>query len=107
MGKLPTVEELLHLVNAKLITQDEAKEILFKSETEEDRDKEGLEAEIKFLRDLSRMMCGVTLITSQQYTGHLAHKSKLEVQQWQCCHLVQIPLTIKFKRVSQVSKHFN
>jgi len=52
LGKLPTVEELLNLLNAKLITEAEAKAILFSSETEEDRDKKSLESEIKFLREL-------------------------------------------------------
>jgi len=52
LSKLPTVEELLQLVKDKVITQDEAKEVLFSSETEEDRDKKSLESEIKFLREL-------------------------------------------------------
>lgn len=52
LGKLPTPSELVDLVNSKIITQDEAKEILFSVETQEDRDKASLEAEIKFLRDL-------------------------------------------------------
>lgn len=51
LGKLPTVEELLSLINNKLITQEEAKTMLFSSE-EEDRDKESLQEEIKFLRKL-------------------------------------------------------
>lgn len=52
LSKLPTVEELLALVKDKLITQDEAKEILFNLESVEDRDKKSLESEVKFLREL-------------------------------------------------------
>lgn len=52
LSNLPTVDELLSLVNAKLITQDEAKEILFTQEDVEDRDKKSLESEIKFLKEL-------------------------------------------------------
>jgi KaiC/GvpD/RAD55 family RecA-like ATPase len=55
LGKLPTVEELQKLIIDKIITKEEAREILFKSEeidTEEKRDKKSLESEIKFLREL-------------------------------------------------------
>lgn len=52
LGKLPTVQELLDLINAKLITQDEAKEILFNESDIDERDKKSLEDEIKFLRQL-------------------------------------------------------
>ena len=62
LSKLPTVEELLKLVNDKIITQEEAKEILFSNKTEEDRDKDSLEQEIKFLREL------VTKLSNNQAT---------------------------------------
>lgn len=52
LSKLPTVDELLSLVNNKLITQEEAKEILFNQETQGDRDQDSLKTEIKFLREL-------------------------------------------------------
>lgn len=52
MSKLPTPLEVTELVKDKIITQEEAREILFNSETEEDRDKKSLESEIKFLRSL-------------------------------------------------------
>lgn len=52
LGKLPSVEELRQLVTDKIITHEEAREILFSSETEEDREKSSLESEIKFLREL-------------------------------------------------------
>lgn len=40
------------LVKDGLLDKEEARQILFSSETEEDRDKESLKQEIKFLRDL-------------------------------------------------------
>lgn len=52
LGKLPSVDEVLLLMDRKLITKEDAQEILFNSETEEDRDKKSLESEIKFLREL-------------------------------------------------------
>lgn len=48
----PTTESLRELVRDKILTNDEARSILFSSETEESRDKASLESEIKFLRDL-------------------------------------------------------
>ena len=51
-AKLPSVDELSMLIERSVITKDEARQILFSSETEEERDKQGLESEIKFLRDL-------------------------------------------------------
>lgn len=52
LSNLPSVAELRQLVEDEVITREEAREILFRSETEEDRDKKSLESEIKFLRDL-------------------------------------------------------
>lgn len=52
LGKLPSPDEVRELVKDKIITQEEAREILFSSETEEERDKKSLEDEIKFLREL-------------------------------------------------------
>lgn len=52
LSKLPTVEELQSLVKDKIITQDEAREILFTNEEVEVMDDESLKAEIKFLREL-------------------------------------------------------
>lgn len=52
LGKLPTPDELRELVKDKIVTQEEAREILFNFETEEERDKKSLESEIKFLREL-------------------------------------------------------
>ena len=52
LGKLPTPEEILSLVKDKVITQDEAREILFSSQEDTQRDVKSLESEIKFLREL-------------------------------------------------------
>jgi len=50
LGKLPSVEEIKTLIDNKIISQEEAREILFNQEKEENRDKEDLKNEIKFLR---------------------------------------------------------
>lgn len=52
LKSLPTTGELRELVKDKIITNEEAREILFNQEDEEERDKKGLESEIKFLREL-------------------------------------------------------
>ena len=55
LSKLPTVEELRELVKDKIITQEEAKEVLFDEESfipEGDRGERSLQSEIKFLREL-------------------------------------------------------
>lgn len=52
LGKLPTTEELRELVKDKILTNEEAREILFSTETEDERDEKSWKAEIKFLREL-------------------------------------------------------
>lgn len=52
LSKLPTVDELLKLVSDKVITQEEAKEVLFNEETETERDIESYKQEIKFLKEV-------------------------------------------------------
>lgn len=52
LGKLPTPDEVLKLVNDKLITKEEARDILFNEQEDSVRDTESLETEIKFLREL-------------------------------------------------------
>jgi len=52
LKSLPTVDELQKLVDCKLITQEEAREILFTKEEYEERDSKSLKEEIKFLREL-------------------------------------------------------
>ena len=42
LSKLPTPDEVRELVKDKIITQDEAREILFSQETDEERDKDSL-----------------------------------------------------------------
>ena len=48
----PSTESLRELVKDGLLTKDEAREILFSSREEDERDVESLQSEIKFLRDL-------------------------------------------------------
>jgi len=52
LSKLPDPLELADLVKGGLLTKDEAREILFTEENDEDRDKQSLKEEIKFLREL-------------------------------------------------------
>lgn len=56
LSKLPTVEELQALIKDKIITQDEARGILFNEETEEEKDIKSLEKEVEFLRKLVEEM---------------------------------------------------
>ena len=52
LGKLPSPDEVRELVKDKIITQDEARGILFSEQEETERDIKSLESEIKFLREL-------------------------------------------------------
>lgn len=52
LKSLPTTEELRDLVKDNIVTKDEARQILFSSESEDTRDKKSLESEIQFLREL-------------------------------------------------------
>ena len=52
LGKLPSPDEVRELVKDKIITQDEARDILFSEQEETERDVKSLESEIKFLREL-------------------------------------------------------
>lgn len=52
LEKLPTVNELSVLIEKKIITPEEAKEVLFTQEKKEDRDKKSLKEEIRFLKKL-------------------------------------------------------
>ncbi len=76
LSKLPTPEEVTNLVNHKIITQEEARAILFSEETAEDRDKKSLESEIEFLRKLvdklsnnSRIVETIREIKTPYYTS--------------------------------------
>ena len=52
LSKLPTPEELRDLVKDKILTSEEAREILFTKEDVEERDADSLKSEIKFLREI-------------------------------------------------------
>lgn len=52
LGKLPTSDEVIKLLNEKIITKEEAKEILFNVETESQRDIESYKQEVKFLKEV-------------------------------------------------------
>lgn len=53
LAKLPTPDELRELVKDKIITQEEARDILFKEKSDdEERDEKSLQNEIIFLRNL-------------------------------------------------------
>lgn len=52
LSKLPSSDEVRELVKDKIITQEEAREILFSQQDEVDRDVKSLESEVKFLREL-------------------------------------------------------
>lgn len=52
LRELPDVQELSLLVEKGILKQEEAREILFSLETEDDRDKKSLQDEIKFLRQV-------------------------------------------------------
>lgn len=52
LGERPTVEGIAKLVEKSILTKEEAKQIVFSSETETDRSKKSYQSEIKFLREL-------------------------------------------------------
>jgi hypothetical protein len=52
LSNRPKVEEITLLHEKGLLTKDEAKEILFSEQTQEDREKDSLDAEIKFLKEI-------------------------------------------------------
>lgn len=73
LGKLPTVDELLLLVSNKTITQEEARNILFNFEAQEDRDKKSLESEIRFLRELVEKLSknsAITIVETIKYVDN-------------------------------------
>jgi hypothetical protein len=52
LTKLPTSEEVNSLVLSKIISQEEAKDILFTEVDEKEKSVSDLEAEVKFLKEL-------------------------------------------------------
>src|SRR3990167_2778707 len=75
LKELPTPETLEKLVESGILSKDEAREILFSSETEEDRDKKSLESEIKFLRELVEKLAKRSEITTtiREVSPHYCH----------------------------------
>ncbi len=67
LGKLPTPNEVSLLVQDKIITQEEAKEILFKQESDDERDTDSLKEEIKFLRTLVEKLSNNDRTTIYKY----------------------------------------
>lgn len=52
LGKLPTPEEVSNLVNDKIITKEEARDILFNEVEEKEQSIDDAKKEIKFLKEL-------------------------------------------------------
>jgi hypothetical protein len=65
MAKLPTPDEVALLLDKGILTKEEAREILISQETDEDRDKNSLQEEIKFLRELVQKLSNRTDIVKQ------------------------------------------
>jgi len=78
LGKLPNVEEITSLIANKIITQEEARDILFNKKIEEERDVKSLETEIKFLRDLVEK-----LSQSRSQIVEIIKEVKTPYYQWQ------------------------
>lgn len=68
LAKLPTVGELALLVHDGILTKEQGQEILFSLETEEDRDKQSLQDEIKFLRQLVQSLSTRSTIVDHIYS---------------------------------------
>lgn len=56
LSKLPDSHEVTLLVEKGILKKEEAREILFSLETDEDRDNKSLQEEIKFLRALAEKL---------------------------------------------------
>ena len=68
LSKLPTVDELQSLVNSKVISNAEAKEILFSETDEEEREIDSYKQEIKFLKKLvDKLSDRPTIVESIKY----------------------------------------
>lgn len=52
LSEKPTPDSVIKLIDSGIITKEEAKDILFTPDDQEERDKESLKSEIKFLREL-------------------------------------------------------
>lgn len=67
LANRPTPNEVQDLFTSGLLTKDESREILFSLETEEDRDKQSLQEEIKFLRQLVQSLSSQSKIVEHIY----------------------------------------
>jgi hypothetical protein len=57
LGKLPTPDEVRELVKDKIITQEEARTILFTEQDSDEKDTKELTDEVEFLRNLVDKLC--------------------------------------------------
>lgn len=87
LANRPSPHELLDLVTGGLLTKEQAQEILFSLETDEDRDKISLQEEIKFLRNLVQSMATKRTIVENIYKvndPHIATRSWYNPYQTWC-----------------------
>lgn len=68
LGKLPTPDEVMLLQKQSILTKEEAREILFSLENDEDRDNKSLQDEIVFLRTLVKSLADSKTIATHIYT---------------------------------------
>jgi hypothetical protein len=67
LSKLPTPLEVTELLREKIISQEEAREILFNKDGDGERDDESLKEEIKFLRGLVDKLSNGRYTTVYEY----------------------------------------
>jgi hypothetical protein len=72
----PKTSDVLELLHAGLVTKEEAKDIIFTQQTEEDRDKKSLQSEIKFLREL------VEKLSDRSKTVEIVREIQKPYYQW-------------------------
>lgn len=77
LGNLPTVEELRELVKDKIITNEEARDILFNKESEEEADVKALKKQIDFLEGL------VKELSKQQHFTTIPLYIERYIEKWQ------------------------
>lgn len=94
LGKLPSPDEVALLKKEGIITKEEAHEILFSQETEEDRDSKSLKEEIKFLRQLVQSLSSSKLIVENIYTYQKPYISQSWMQPYitYCSNINQLDL---------------
>lgn len=74
LGKLPTPDELRALVKDKIITQEEARQILVETKEEGDVDVDSLKAEIEFLKNvIDKLNSPNTIQVIREYTPRIKH----------------------------------